>query len=112
MIKNRIAISFLILFVAVFGCKDKKSINHNLLPKETMVSIIVEIELVQAAFKVENQENKFNLDSISNTVFKNHHTTKQQFDENMLYYSKSPQEMESIYNDVITSISSKQSENI
>ena len=96
------------LLLIGFGCKDKTPINPNLLPKETMVSIIVEMEFVQAAFKVENKENKFNIDSVSNTIFENHHSTKEQFDESMSYYSQFPQEMESIYNEVISELSRKQ----
>ncbi|MCB9364685.1 MAG: DUF4296 domain-containing protein [Flavobacteriales bacterium] len=108
MVKNRITISFLILFLIGFGCKDKTPLNPDILPKETMVSIIVDIELVQAAFKIENKEKKFNIDNVSNIIFKDNHTTKKQFDESMVYYSKHPQEVESIYNDVISTLSQKQ----
>ena len=92
------------------GCNSEQVTNENILSKEEMTSIIVEIELLQAAFKVETQENKFNIDKLTNVIFENHHTTKLQFDESMLYYSKHPQEMENIYNDVISSVSSKQAE--
>jgi hypothetical protein len=106
--KNRIIISFLTLLLIGFGCKDKAPISTNILPKETMVSIIVEMELLQATFKVEQQEKKFNLEKTSSFIFENHYTTKKQFDESILYYSKYPQEMESIYNEVITVLSQKQ----
>jgi hypothetical protein len=106
--KNRIIISFLTLLLIGFGCKDKAPISTNILPKETMVSIIVEMELLQATFKVEQQEKKFNLENISNIIFEKHHTTKEQFEESMMYYSKFPQEMESIYNNVVSTLSQKQ----
>lgn len=110
--KFRVLLLMFIIALTVFcGCNSEQNINENVLPKDEMTSIIVELELVQAAFKVETQDNKFNLDKLTNTIFENHHTTKQQFDESVLYYSKYPEEMENIYNDVISSISSKQVEN-
>jgi hypothetical protein len=98
-----------LIIVGLFlGCNNREAENHNILAKEDMVSIIVEIELIQAAFKVEKGAEQFNLEEVSNSVFESYHATKQQFDESLLHYSKQPQEMENIYNDVISILSQKQ----
>jgi hypothetical protein len=58
-----------------------------------------------------------NLDSVNQKaidlnafVLAKHHTTKEQFDESFAYYKQNPTLMDSVYAEVITKLSSKETE--
>ena len=102
----------IIVVLAIFflGCKHEELKPSNVLPKQEMIQLIVEIELSQAAFKIKNQDKKFDLDQVSNHIFEKHQTTSQNFDESLKYYTSRLSQMEEIYNEVISILSQKQVE--
>tara|TARA_R110001592_G_scaffold205863_1_gene456454 strand:- start:3678 stop:4022 length:345 start_codon:yes stop_codon:yes gene_type:complete len=107
----RMSAALFIITVGLFlGCKNEKTNNKDTLAKETMVSIIAEVELSQAAFKIEDQDKKIDLDKITSLIFEKYHTSKKQFDESMRYYTKNPKELEEIYSEVISEISRLQAD--
>lgn len=97
-----------VLVMFFLGCKHEELKPSNVLPKQEMIQLIVEIELSQAAFKIKSQDKKFDLDKVSNSIFEKHKTTSQNFDESLKYYTSRPSQMEEIYNEVISILSQKQ----
>ena len=108
---------YFLLFLAflLFGCTDKKEKNviTNIISKQDMIQILVDVELTESAISLEQLRNK-NIDIYSNyyykEVFKKYHITKQQFEESLKYYSKSNDDLNEMYVQVINILSRKQSE--
>ena len=93
-----------------YACQSEDEVIANVLPKETIVTIIVDMELTQAAYKIKSPKAKFDIEKLYTSIYIENNTTKHDFEESLNYLSTKPQEMEEIYNSVITELSRKQAE--
>ena len=107
-------VAFGILFgIFVTGCSKKPmSIPENTISPDTMVSILTEIHLAQAAvsMNVPGYTARFTTSDYLPSIFKKHHTTKQRFDKSLRFYSDNPNLLDSIYKEVLDDLNRKEGE--
>lgn len=91
-----------------FSCQQNNKVPPNILAEETIVEILVQMELTQAAYKIKNPKGKFDVNRTFESIYTKKSITKQEFEESLRYFSNKPQKMEEIFNMVISEISRKQ----
>ena len=111
---KKISLCFCVFTAIFFFSCSKKSITipDNVLSKKEIVPVLVDIHLAQAAAN----RNQFS-DTVHNSlsdytpfIFQSHRITKQKYDSSISFYTKYPELMDEIYQDVINELSKKQSE--
>jgi len=104
-------IIILVLFM-VLGCNaDKKSSKKYLLTKDQMVAVLVDIHLAFAIQMIPEYHDLLKLyDSINvhSGIFIKHHIDKAAFDSTFSYYSRNPENLIDIYDEVIMRLSKMQ----
>lgn len=110
-IKN-VYLIFLVLTL-IWSCTTKLKTNaeepQNLIHRDTMVSIIVDLRLYEA--KLSNQQKKGTKSFteyklyLHNSVMEKHHITRDQFSESFAYYQYDLKTLDGIYADAITRLS-------
>lgn len=104
----------IVICFSSFGCKKKHSaIPSGIIKKETMINIMVDVNLIEATLRV--KQSLYNKDSsyvkdYYDLVFKKYNITKEQFNNSLKYYSKHPDKFGEIYDEVINKLSRLQSE--
>jgi 4-hydroxyphenylpyruvate dioxygenase-like putative hemolysin len=107
--------SFLVL---VAGCnKHKETASHSLaedlIPMDSMVSILVDVQLIESILKVKypgKHENQEYTKRYYDHLLTRHGITRQQLDESLEYYQKNVESLDKIYTEVITQLSKIQAE--
>jgi hypothetical protein len=112
---KKITFSFLIIAVFFFfiSCSKKSvEVPKNILTKEELVPILVDIHLAQAFIGMNqfSDSSKFNLQDYSSYIYKSHHMTKEKYENSMAFYTLHPELLDEIYQEVINELSKKQSE--
>jgi hypothetical protein len=101
---------FLFLF-SVFACNSAKTeiaIPSGILTKDSMVSVLVDLQLLQATIDlglisgVEKPKDKFY------NIFKNHGISRSQYDSSLEFYSSHPETLSKMYVKIISELSRKQ----
>ena len=104
-------ISGILIFFS--GCSKKSAdIPKNILTKEELVPVLVDIHLAQA-YTGMNQltdSSRVTMYDYAAYIFNAHHITKQKYDSAMAFYTFHPDLLNEIYQDVINELSKKQSE--
>ena len=101
-----------IILFTLFACNEAvETIPDNVLSKEDMVSVMVDVQLIEAALSINQSEEAketayYNYDS----VLKQHNLSKEKFDESFKYYSEHPELMEQIYEEMLSELSKRQAE--
>jgi hypothetical protein len=107
-------LTYLIIPTCIFiSCKKPEvKIPEGLLKKEQMVSILADIHIAQAASVMNSASDttRFSLPAMMEYILKIHHTSKSHYDSSMVFYTKHPEIMTQIYENVITELSKKQGE--
>jgi len=106
----------ILLLIFTYGCDKNPSQSkapENLISIDTMVEILVDFHLIEAAIKID-QKRKVNMTEYTkyyyNYLFEKHQITKEDFKESLAYYQNNPSLFEEMYADVITQLSRIQSE--
>ena len=108
----------LINLIWLFSCSSGNNEQvvappENIIPKDKMVELLVDVQLIEAAIKSDNTRKK---DSKSYTIyyysylFKKYNTTKEDFIESLHYYQQNMNEFDQMFTEVIESLSKFQSE--
>ena len=100
-------------FFFLFSCKPKEAkIPAGILPKEQMVSVLTDVHLAEAALTLNTKNDSAALVAAGyyNFIYQSHRITKKQFDESLDFYTKHPELLEKIYEEVINELSKKQAE--
>ena len=105
----------ILLIFLLFGChpNNKKNKTANVIPKQEMIKILVDVELAEAAISYKQGKNgppEFYANYYYKAVFQKHHITKQQFDESLNYYAQKNDELSDIFTQVTNNLSLTQSE--
>jgi hypothetical protein len=108
----------LILLMLLMGCGHKDQENKiqpppHLIPRDEMISILVDIHLVEASFKTNpaRKEDPYSYSSVYyDSVFKKYSITREDFEENLEYYQHDMGDFDKMYEEVITRLSKLQSE--
>ena len=89
---KRIILLFFLVFL--FSCGSEKP--KNLLSKDEMAEIIVDLAIYEQVFFVNSQQN-IDVENINTFVFKKHKTNAAAFRESHAYYLRTPDALEDIY---------------
>jgi hypothetical protein len=108
----------LILLVILIGCRGNDQENkiqppNHLIPRDEMISILVDIHLVEASFKTNpvRKEDPYTYSSVYyESVFKKYSITRKDFEENLKYYQQDIKDFDKMYEEVITRLSKLQSD--
>ena len=96
-------ISFLLLFI--FSCNSSKPPPQEyFIPRDKLVDILIDMHMTYGLQATPNfREMTAGYDSIDtySLLFLRHETSKEAFDSTMVYYSKNPDELVNIYDEVI-----------
>ena len=106
-------ILFLITVLFIVSCNSpKEKAPGNLLPPDSMVSILVDIHLAEAASNVTRLSDvqSFKAPELYPAIFKSHQTDSAAFHSSFNYYLKHPKELEAIYDKVLNELSRRESE--
>ncbi|OFX87979.1 MAG: hypothetical protein A2W99_11555 [Bacteroidetes bacterium GWF2_33_16] len=101
---------YIVLFILVlsFSCKPKDNVPHNLIPKDKMIDILVDIHMLDGMFTNTEVRKQFaQLDSANyyNVIFENHGYSRQDFDTSVYYYSHNINDYDKIYIEVLNRLS-------
>jgi hypothetical protein len=97
------------------SCKHQKTEIKpvHLIGKDTMVKVLADIHLLEASLGIKVFEEKkmdHTRNLIKEKIYGNYAVSKKQFFDSYNYYSQHSAQLDSIYTDVITEISKRQSE--
>jgi DNA-binding transcriptional ArsR family regulator len=109
--------SFLFICLLVVACSDKPTISipDNVLSKEKMAAVMLDVHLLEASMSMTGI-NRNNIDlagssvSLDLDVLKKNNITKKQFDESFNFYSNNPQLLSEVYQMVLNDLSKMQAE--
>lgn len=73
-----------------------------------MSTIIAEVELAQAVYKLQQMNSPFDIASITDEIYKRNNTSKEEFNHSLRFYAQSPKDIDDIYNEVIAILVRKQ----
>lgn len=107
-----------ILLVIFSGCKSEKEnippeIPENIIPKEQMVDILVDVQLLEAAMKVDDERKRKSKEYTNyyySYLFEKYDITRNDFLESLEFYQRHIDLFDEIYADVIKQLSKFQSE--
>ncbi|MEI6765023.1 MAG: DUF4296 domain-containing protein [Bacteroidota bacterium] len=112
----KIRLSILLLaFMLLASCGHKEVViaPANILTQEQMASVLVDFHLAEAAI-IEVQRNKRDVNYYTGhyytSVLKKHNITRKKFSDSVHFYSRHIDELKFIYEEVLTQLSTKQSE--
>jgi len=102
---SRILFFFLAFAFLVFsGCLQKKSIKGDqYVDRETLVSVLVDMHLAEGITNDRKFHRRYEADSVDllNPIFDKYGITREKFDTTMYAYSRYPNLMDEVYNDVL-----------
>jgi hypothetical protein len=93
-----------IAFLAFSGCLQKKSIKGDqYVDRETLVSVLVDMHLAEGVINDRKFQRRYEADSVDVLIpiFEKYGITREMFDTTMFIYSKYPDLMDEVYNDVL-----------
>ena len=97
-------ILFLMLTLAITACKKKQSITgKEFIEREVLVEVLVDIHLMDGVTQDRKFRRKYDVDSLDilSHIFDKHQVNKQMFDTTMFVYSRNPELLDAVYNDVL-----------
>ena len=109
---------YLLLLLVVLipdGCIGKKQISgKEFIPREVFVDVLVDIHLMDGITNDRKFYRRYeNVDSIDylGPIFEKHRVTLQMFDTTMYMYSRNPELLDQVYNDVLMKLNIMLDEN-
>jgi hypothetical protein len=103
--QSRIFFLFLaFVFLTLSGCLQKKSIKGDqYVDRETLVNVLVDMHLAEGIINDRKFHRRFEADSVDLLIpiFEKYGITRKKFDTTMYVYSKYPDLMDEVYNDVL-----------
>ncbi len=87
-------------------------IPGDVLSKEEIVPILVDIHLAQAARSVNQASDsaRYTIADYTAYILKSHHVSKEKYESSISFYTEHPELLELVYGEVITELSKKQGE--
>jgi len=103
--KSALAPCFSIFLLIILSCNPSKPPPREyFIPREKLVEILVDMHMADAIQSTPSfRDLSLDYDSIDlySDIFLQHETNKLAFDSTMIYYSKNPRDLVSIYDEVI-----------
>ena len=97
-------ILFLMLTLALTACKKKQSITgKEFIDRDVLVEVLVDIHLMDGVTQDRKFSRIYDVDSLDilSPIFDKHQVNKQMFDTTMFVYSRNPELLDAVYNDVL-----------
>lgn len=109
--------SFLVIFF--LSCSPGKEKTDNSVPDEiiqpdSMVSILTEVHIAEAILremKTDTKHKQKTAQAFYSEIFAKHGITRKQYEKSIQFYQQQPETYQDIYEEVITLLSQKQTEN-
>jgi hypothetical protein len=92
------------------GNEEAKVAAPEVLGKPDLISVMVDLQVLEAHFhRMYIRPDRYSkaLDSSSFYIFRDHHTSKAQFEQSLLYYSAVPDSMFRIYESALDSVNQR-----
>ncbi|MES1225248.1 MAG: DUF4296 domain-containing protein, partial [Bacteroidota bacterium] len=92
------------LFLCVSCSQGEEKLPANILNKEEMVRVLIDIQLADAAVNLSNYgQTKLpaDKDKLFEKIYSDHKMNRKKFEESFLYYTNHPDKFEKIYDEVI-----------
>lgn len=91
----------------LFACSKKPvEVPTDVLTKEQIIPVLVDIHLAQSAVTVYqyNDTLKYNINELTAAILKNKNVTTEKFKKSLKFYSDNPELMDEIYQQVISDL--------
>ncbi|MEA3463082.1 MAG: DUF4296 domain-containing protein [Bacteroidota bacterium] len=98
------AILIFLLAFTFTACQKKKEIKgKEFVEREVFIDILVDIHLMDAVTQDRKFDRKLDVDSIDvlTPILEKHQVTRQKFDTTLLVYSRTPELLDAVYNEVL-----------
>lgn len=102
----------------LFSCKggeDNVVVPSGIIPPDTMVFVLVDFHLAEAAVmeqQLQNKDPRQYTQYYYQSIFEKHHINRKRFDEAMVFYSSHPKLYRETYDKVIEELSRLQTESM
>lgn len=106
-------ISILTLFVLFLSCSSgKDNIPHDIIPKDKMMTILMDIHIAEAGVKIETSPDSTlaKANDYYHFIFRQNEVSEEDFRKSFRYYAKHPELLQSIYQTMLDEMSKKESE--
>ena len=104
----------LIMILSLTACKNEKRISgKEFVDREVLVDVLVDIHLMDGVTQDRRFTRKYDIDSVNVLIpiLEKHQVSRQMFDTTMYVYSRSPQLLDAVYNDVLIKLNVMLDEN-
>ena len=107
---------FGIILLTLSGChglKNGPSSSADVIPKDSMLSVLVDIHVADAVADQkfgQDHPNRAFTNALYERIYQNHHITAAQYKASYKYYESHPEMMDKMYEQVITEISKKEAD--
>jgi len=107
-------ILILLLVLTFTACQKNKGIKGDeFIEREVLVDVLVDIHLMDGVTQDRKFGRKYDVDSLDifSPILEKHQVTKQMFDTTMFVYSRNPELLDKVYNDVLIKLNVMLDEN-
>lgn len=107
-------ILMLLLLLSMTSCQKKKTISgKEFIKRDVLVNVLVDIHLMDAVTQDQRFNRKFDADSLDmlSSILEKYHVTRHMFDTTMYEYSRYPELLDAVYNDVLIKLNVMLDEN-
>jgi len=104
---------FILLWVFMSCAPDKPKAPADLLTQSQMSSIIAEMHIadaISASHDLSMDSSRQQAVNYREFIFKKNNTNKEQFEVSLEFYKQNPEQLDSVYAEVITKLSSSESQ--
>ena len=103
-------LSFLLVLIlhSTWACRQKEEKPKDLWSEEKFTTVLTEVQLAEGMVRLgfhRKQDSVIPKDSIYAAVFRKMEVSEEEFDRNFNYYLDHPEDLEKIYENVITNLS-------
>jgi hypothetical protein len=102
-----------LLFISLSACtKNSTDIPSDIIPKDSMVYIMMDVHLAEAAVKTAAADTnyKLNIRTYYDHIYKKYNTTDSNFNKSLKFYTDNPELLEQIYQKIAEEMSRKEAE--
>ena len=108
------SILILLLVLTFTACQKKKNITGDeFIERDVLVDVLVDIHLMDGVTQDRKFGRKYDVDSLDifTPILEKHQVSKQMFDTTMFVYSRYPELLDQVYNDVLIKLNVMLDEN-
>jgi hypothetical protein len=106
-----LSIGVLLLFSIVSCSKSEIKIPADIIPKDSMVFIMMDVHIAEAGVKTLSADSvAINTKTYYAFIYKKHHITEEQFQKSLRFYTYNPELLQEIYIKMTEEMSKKEAE--